>query len=99
MTSVSTVVKYVSSTGEARVCDRFSSWFWPVAVCVVILLATVATVLNIARQRTGGGLVYGLDDPYIHMAMAKNLARHGVWGVNATEFKKAPMPSRVTATT
>jgi len=33
-----------------------------------------------ATARTGGRLVYPLDDPYIHMAMAKNLSLHGVWG-------------------
>jgi hypothetical protein len=37
-------------------------------------------------RQTNGHFVYSLDDPYIHLAVAKNLARHGVWGV-------APMSS------
>jgi hypothetical protein len=33
--------------------------------------------------------VYALDDAYIHMAMAKNFARHGVWGVTPYQFTSA----------
>lgn len=43
-------------------------------------------LLVLSRERTGGRLVYALDDPYIHMAMARNLAQHGVWGVSRAEF-------------
>ncbi|MBW2699395.1 MAG: hypothetical protein JRF33_01140 [Deltaproteobacteria bacterium] len=31
-------------------------------------------------------LVYPLDDPYIHLAMADSLAHHGVWGITPYEF-------------
>jgi hypothetical protein len=33
--------------------------------------------------------VYALDDTYIHMAMAKNLAKHGVYGVTKYEFSSS----------
>lgn len=59
---------------------------WPLAVTVLLLWATVALLLSLSLQRTGGHLVYALDDPYIHMAMAKNLALHGVWGVSSDGF-------------
>ena len=52
--------------------------------------AAFALLLLVALWRslhlTGGHLVYTLDDAYIHMAMAKNLARHGVWGVTPFGF-------------
>jgi len=37
-------------------------------------------------RHNGGHFVYALDDPYIHIAMAKNIAVHHVWGVSATHF-------------
>ncbi|MNS23989.1 hypothetical protein D3C72_558210 [compost metagenome] len=36
--------------------------------------------------RTDGRFTYGLDDPYIHLAVAKNLTLYGAWGINAGEF-------------
>lgn len=36
--------------------------------------------------RTEGQISYALDDAYINMAMAKNLARHGVWGITKYGF-------------
>ncbi len=41
--------------------------------------------------RCGGQLLYSYDDAYIHMAMAKNLVRHGVLGI--TRFSYTPASS------
>ena len=36
-----------------------------------------------------GRLVYALDDAYIHLAMAKNIARYGTWGITPHEFSSS----------
>ena len=36
-----------------------------------------------------GRLVYALDDTYIHLAMAKNIALHGTWGITSHEFSSS----------
>ncbi len=36
-------------------------------------------------KATGGRLIYSLDDPYIHLAVAENILRGG-YGINAAEF-------------
>ncbi|HVN74976.1 MAG TPA: hypothetical protein VMT19_01580 [Thermoanaerobaculaceae bacterium] len=46
----------------------------------------VAVLLAISARLNGGRIVFVADDPYIHMAMAKNLVRHGEWGVTGGSF-------------
>lgn len=56
---------------------------------IISLLIFLAVVIFIAFQssgRTGGNLFYTLDDPYIHMALAKNFAESGTWGITKYEF-------------
>jgi hypothetical protein len=62
---------------------------WPAIVASVLLFLLVFTLLVISEGRNEGFLVYALDDAYIHMAMAKNFARHGVWGVTSHAFSPA----------
>jgi hypothetical protein len=52
----------------------------------IALLAMVAATVRAVLAHTGGRLVYPLDDAYIHMAVARNLAEHGVWGVTRHGF-------------
>ncbi len=33
-----------------------------------------------------GHIIYPLDDAYIHMAIAKNFSKYGVWGINKEYF-------------
>jgi hypothetical protein len=42
-----------------------------------------------AEMRKTGFLTYPLDDTYITMAIAKNLALHGVWGITQNGFSSA----------
>jgi hypothetical protein len=59
-------------------------------VPLVGALALAGTIFAVLwyqlRQVTGGTLVYALDDPYIHMAIARNLAQHAVWGISPDSF-------------
>ena len=58
----------------------------PLLVALVLYWMTVAFLVWQSLRLNQGYLSYPLDDPYIHMAMAKNLALHGVWGVTRHEF-------------
>jgi hypothetical protein len=59
---------------------------WPLFASIVILCVTIGVVSSIIILREDGHLVYALDDPYIQMAMAKNFALHGVWGITRFGF-------------
>lgn len=62
---------------------------WGVAPVVAGYWAAVGALLYAGLQRSQGRLVYPLDDTYVHMAMAKNMSLHGVWGVTAEQFTSA----------
>jgi len=62
---------------------------WPLLVTIGVLCLAVSVPLMLSIDRNRGHLVYALDDPYIHMAMAKNLAQHGVWGVTKYSFSSS----------
>lgn len=59
---------------------------WPLFASVSVYLCAVAFMLAVSIARNNGHLVYALDDAYIHMAIAKNFAIHGVWGVTQYAF-------------
>ncbi|MGE3957882.1 MAG: hypothetical protein AB7H96_14275 [Vicinamibacterales bacterium] len=48
----------------------------------------VAVTLQVLRA-TDGHVGYALDDAYIHLAIARNVAQHGTWGINAGFFASA----------
>jgi hypothetical protein len=62
---------------------------------LVLLLSLAAVGLSVAAieydvmRRTAGTFLYPLDDSFIHMALARNLAVHGNWGMNPQEFASA----------
>ncbi|MGA9994132.1 MAG: hypothetical protein WBP93_01905 [Pyrinomonadaceae bacterium] len=62
---------------------------WPVVIAIGVLWITLIILLSLSTKRNEGHLVYALDDPYIHMAMAKNLVGEGVWGVTRYEFSSS----------
>lgn len=61
----------------------------PYVLVTCVLLASGALTLAVSLSANDGNLVYALDDAYIHMAIAKNLSQHGVWGVTPDEFAGA----------
>ena len=55
---------------------------------LTVLVSTALLAEVAIRRGTGGELIYPLDDTYIQMAIAKNLARDGIWGV-ASQYANA----------
>jgi hypothetical protein len=68
---------------------RLLARWGPLVAALAALALALAVALPRALALTDGHLTYALDDPYIHMAMAKNLAEHGVWGVTRYGFTAA----------
>lgn len=65
---------------------RIVKFHWPVILAMAVLWITVAVLLGVCTERNQGHITYALDDPYIHMAIAKNFSQHGVWGVTKYGF-------------
>ena len=61
----------------------------PFALTSLFTLAIVLLVIKQVSGRTGGAFSYPLDDPYIHMQIAKNIVQSGTWGINPGEFGSA----------
>lgn len=61
----------------------------PALIAVALYLALAGILLWLSLARTGGTFVYAQDDPYIHLAIARTLAEHGVWGIRPAEFASA----------
>ena len=62
---------------------------WPLAAAWLLLLVLTTALGAAAVRAAGGHLVYALDDTYIQMAIGRQLAAHGVWGVTRYEFSGA----------
>ncbi|KKU14532.1 hypothetical protein A3A20_00350 [Candidatus Wolfebacteria bacterium RIFCSPLOWO2_01_FULL_45_19] len=62
---------------------------WPFFAAIFVFVAGMALLILISLQKTGGVFAYALDDIYIHMAISKNLALNGAWGINAGEFSSS----------
>ena len=62
--------------------------FLPVSLASITFLLILLT-LALRSINENGLLVYTLDDPYIHMAIAKNLVTHGVFGVTRFSFSSS----------
>ncbi|HZG26446.1 MAG TPA: hypothetical protein VEZ17_17785 [Chitinophagaceae bacterium] len=52
----------------------------------IFLLAVIAVLEYVTLKKTNGVFCYPLDDTFIHMAVAKNAALFGTWGVSADNW-------------
>jgi len=62
---------------------------WPLLLSLAVFLVSLAAALRTALRWTDGRLIYALDDAYIHMAVAKTLATHGIWGCTPFHFSSS----------
>ncbi len=65
--------------------NRIPAWVYALAVVAAMGGYCWTSALTLGK----GTVAYALDDPYIHLAIAKNFAFHGVWGVNPYEHVSA----------
>lgn len=63
--------------------DRFG---WGLLAGLAFLVFVVAYFTIAITRQNGGIFTYALDDAYIHLAIARNLAVHGVWGITPEQF-------------
>jgi hypothetical protein len=61
----------------------------PLLISSAVLLVLLGGMVFVDARATHGHLYYPLDDTYIHMAISKNIALHGVWGATRYHFAAA----------
>ena len=59
--------------------------YWPAAAVSALLLVLMAVFVRRSLALNDGHLVYPMDDAYSHMAIAKNLYRHGLWSFSSID--------------
>jgi Flp pilus assembly protein protease CpaA len=62
---------------------------WPELLAATGLLLVVFRLARVISAENDGTFGYCLDDAYIHLAMAKNLVEHHVWGVTRHAFSSS----------
>jgi hypothetical protein len=78
---VSTELSEAKPTKPANFFGRIPAWLYSFAVIALVGFYTWSQAQSIGDGTIG----YALDDAYIHMAIAKNYAFHGIWGVSPFE--------------
>jgi len=67
----------------------------PFISALIIFWLTISILIVLSIRENDGHFVYPLDDPYIHMAMAKNFSKYGLWSVdryhNFTSSSSSPL--------
>lgn len=60
---------------------RYIFDYGPLLLAGIILLISVAGAVSDSMGHNDGHFIYGLDDAYIHMSIARSFVEHGVWGM------------------
>ena len=71
---------------EKKAIKRLLGQHWSLFAATAIFGLTTISLFVLCRKGDRGHFVYALDDTYISMAVAKNFAFHGVWGVTPYKF-------------
>jgi hypothetical protein len=61
----------------------------PFSLSAGFFAAILAALVRSGLRRNEGTFVYPLDDAYIHLAVSRNIALHGVWGITPYQFSGA----------
>ena len=61
----------------------------PLLPALAVFLTSLTSALRVALRLTGGRFIYALDDAYIHMAVARTFALHGIWGCTPFHFSSS----------
>ena len=60
--------------------------YLPLIISLLLFGSVILFLIVFSLGQTNGHFLYTLDDPYIHMAIAKNFVTSGTWGVTQYEF-------------
>ena len=63
--------------------------YWDLMVVLLIFWFITLFMLIQTIILNNGHIIYSLDDAYIHMAIAKNFSKYGVWGVTKKQFSSS----------
>lgn len=61
----------------------------PALIVSLLFSLVILAMYAIVGRLNGGTFIYPLDDSYIHLALARTLALHRVWGIDAAAFASA----------
>lgn len=62
---------------------------WPLIAVLIGATGILLVFYVLILDRTNGHFTYVLDDPYIHLTIARNLVQNGTWGINPHQFTSA----------
>lgn len=78
-----------TTSGLARASQTFLRNSILLLSAIAAFIFLVAICIGVSLHLNDARFVYPLDDTYIHMTIARNLALHGNWGMNPLDFASA----------